>query len=90
MSEGEPPELDNGALDAAEDASGGNEASTDRKSSAGRGFGDLAWMNLRRARKTMLANEWQQDGRSEFLLAEASILATLDLAAAVRGSREPT
>jgi hypothetical protein len=43
--------------------------------------------NLRQARRTLESVEWQRDERSDHLVAEAKVLAYLDLADAIRESR---
>jgi hypothetical protein len=53
-------------------------------------FGRRANNNLRTARRSLEAVEWQHDERAAHLVAEANVLALLELADAIRSAREPT
>jgi hypothetical protein len=46
--------------------------------------GQRASSNLRAARKGLQANDWAEDLKAKYLLEEASVLATLELADAIR------
>jgi hypothetical protein len=50
-------------------------------------FGRRANNNLRTARRSLEAVEWQHDERASHLVAEANVLALLDLADAIRSSK---
>jgi hypothetical protein len=49
-----------------------------------RDFGRRALSYLDRARKTRARKGWEADPEADFLLASASVLATLELASAIR------
>jgi hypothetical protein len=53
-------------------------------------FGRRANNNLRTARRSLEAVEWQHDERAAHLVAEANVLALLDLADAIRSARNST
>ena len=48
-------------------------------------YGRRANSNLRSARRSLEAVDWQVDERARHLVAEANVLALLDLADAIRG-----
>lgn len=50
-------------------------------------FGRRANSNLRSARRSLEAVDWQADERARHLVAEANVLALLDLADAIRGGK---
>ena len=52
-------------------------------------YGRRAYNNLRTARRNLEAADWQPDERSRHLVAEANVLALLDLADAIRGAKGP-
>jgi hypothetical protein len=49
--------------------------------------GQEAVRQLRAARKALAGNEWQPDGRAQYLLEAAKVNAMLELAEALRSSR---
>lgn len=53
-------------------------------------FGRRANNNLRTARRSLEAVEWQHDERAAHLVAEANVLALLELADAIRSARNST
>ena len=50
-------------------------------------YGRRAHNNLRAARRSLEAADWQRDEYSRHLVAEANVLALLDLADAIRGAK---
>jgi hypothetical protein len=50
-------------------------------------FGRRANSNLRAARRSLEAVDWQPDERARHLVAEANVLALLELADAIRGAK---
>ena len=50
-------------------------------------FGRRANSNLRSARRSLEAVDWQPDERARHLVAEANVLALLELADAIRSSK---
>lgn len=52
-------------------------------------FARRANSNLRTARRSLEAVDWQPDERARHLVAEANVLALLDLADAIRSSKNP-
>jgi hypothetical protein len=53
----------------------------------GKSYGRRANSNLRAARRSLEAVDWQSDERARHLVAEANVLALLELADAIRASR---
>lgn len=51
-------------------------------------YGRRASTNLKTARRSLEAVDWQPDERARHLVAEASVLALLDLAEAIRDAKE--
>jgi hypothetical protein len=50
-------------------------------------FAQRATGNLRVAKRGLQGQEWKAEDRAQFLLAEANVLALLDLASAIREAR---
>jgi hypothetical protein len=50
-------------------------------------FSRRANQNLRQARRSIEGGDWQPDERAKYLIAEANVLATLDLADAIRSGQ---
>ena len=67
------------------------ESEDDRESGGkpAKSFSRRASSNLRLARRRLEEVDWQPDERARHLVAEANVLALLDLADAIRASRPP-
>jgi len=63
------------------------EESSDGSDKPSKSFGRRANSNLRAARRSLEAVDWQPDERARHLVAEANVLALLELADAIRASR---
>jgi hypothetical protein len=66
----------------------GLEESGETATKAPKTFGRRANSNLRNARRSLEAVEWQHDERAAHLVAEANVLALLDLADAIRSAKD--
>jgi hypothetical protein len=76
-------ETDEGIAEIGDEAEGeGHTTPKTRKSYAQRATG-----NLRAAKRGLQGEEWKPQDRAQFLLAEANVLALLDLASAIREAR---
>jgi hypothetical protein len=69
-------------------ASAGDDQAGDGAGKQAKSFGRRANSNLRSARRSLEASDWQTDERARHLVAEANVLALLDLADAIR-TRKP-
>jgi hypothetical protein len=70
-------------------ANGGEAESGEEKGKLPKTYSRRANNNLRSARRGLEAADWQPDERSRHLVAEANVLALLDLADAIRGAKGP-
>jgi hypothetical protein len=64
-----------------------DEQASDGAGKQAKSFGRRANSNLRSARRSLEAADWQADERARHLIAEANVLALLDLADAIRASK---
>lgn len=69
-------------------SNGGEEQSGEDSPKPPKTFGRRANSNLRSARRSLEAVDWQPDERARHLIAEANVLALLDLADAIRGEKK--
>ena len=84
----EVTETDEGLAEAGDETEGegeGAESSTTPK--ARKSYAQRATGNLRAAKRGLQGEEWKPQDRAQFLLAEANVLALLDLASAIREAR---
>ena len=77
------------AGDQAEASSDGGETKSGDDVKPPKTYGRRAHNNLRAARRSLEAADWQRDEYSRHLVAEANVLALLDLADAIRGAKGP-
>jgi len=82
-----PEELEVTETDDDQMAESGDEAEGPATPKARKSYAQRATGNLRAAKRGLQGEEWNVQDRAQFLLAEANVLALLDLASAIREAR---